>query len=59
MTRDRTALFAVSAAWLAVLLAVVLGLVLGGALVPFAVLLGIVAVAVTGFWAVRLKRNQR
>lgn len=59
MTRNRTALFAVSATWLAVLLAVVLGLVLGGALVPFAVLVGIVALAVTGFWAVRLNRGQQ
>ena len=57
MTRNRTALFAVSAAWLAVLLSVVLGLVLGGALVPFAVLLGVIALAVTGFWAVRLNRD--
>ena len=59
MTRNRTALFAVAAAWLAVLLAVVLGLVLGGALVPFAVLLGVIALAVTGFWAVRLNRGQQ
>ena len=59
MTRNRTALFAVSAAWLAVLLAVVLGLVLGGPMVPFAVLVGIVTVAVTGFWAVRLNRDQQ
>ena len=57
MTRNRTALFAVAAAWLAVLLAVVPGLVLGGALVPFAVLLGVIALAVTGFWAVRLNRD--
>lgn len=57
MTRNRTALFAVSAAWLAVLLAVVLGLTLGGAFVPFAVLLGVSALAVTGFWAVRLHRD--
>ena len=59
MTRNRTALFAVSAAWLAVLLSVVLGLVLGGPIVPFAVLVGIAALAVTGFWAVRLNRDQR
>lgn len=59
MARNRTALFAVSAAWLAVLLAVVLGLVLGGPMVPFAVLVGIVAVAVTGFWAVRLNCGQQ
>lgn len=59
MARNRTALFAVSAAWLAVLLAVVLGLVLGGPMAPFAVLVGIVTVAVTGFWAVRLNRGQQ
>ena len=59
MTRNRTALFAVSAAWLAVLLAVVLGVPLGGPMVPFAVLVGIAALAVTGFWAVRLNRDQR
>ena len=59
MTRNRTALFAVSAAWLAVLLAVVLGLALGGPMVPFAVLVGIAALAVTGFWAVRLNRDQQ
>lgn len=59
MTRNRTAIFAVSGAWLAVLLAVVLGLALGGPMVPFAVLVGIVAVAVTGFWGVRLNRDQQ
>ncbi|WP_058954955.1 hypothetical protein [Kocuria rhizophila] len=59
MARNRTALFAVSAAWLAVLLAVVLGLVLGGPMVPFAVFVGIAALAVTGFWAVRLNRDQQ
>ena len=59
MTRNRTALFAVSAAWLAVLLAVVLGVSLGGPMVPFAILVGIVALAVTGFWAVRLNRDQQ
>lgn len=59
MTRNRTALFAVSAVWLAVLLALLLGLALGGPMVPFAVLVGIVALAVTGFWAVRLNRDQQ
>ena len=59
MTRNRTALFAVSAAGLAVLLAVVLGVSLGGPMVPFAVLVGIAALAVTGFWAVRLNRGQQ
>ena len=59
MTRNRTALFAVSAVWLAVLLALLLGLALGGPMVPFAVLVGIAALAVTGFWAVRLNRGQQ
>lgn len=57
MTRNRTALFAVSAVWLAVLLALLLGLALGGPMVPFAILVGIVALA--GFWAVRLNRDQQ
>ena len=59
MTRSRTALLAVSAAWFAVLLALVLGRVLGGPLVPFAVFVGIAALAVTGFWAARLNRDRQ
>ncbi|RLY93762.1 hypothetical protein CWC38_06800 [Kocuria tytonicola] len=59
MTRNRTALCAVSAAWIAVLLAVVLSLALGGPLVPFAVFVVIAAPAVTGFWAVRLHRDRQ
>ncbi|MCG7424045.1 hypothetical protein [Kocuria rhizophila] len=49
MTRNRTALFAVSAAWLAVLLVVVLSLVLGEVPVTLAVFVGIVALTVTCF----------
>lgn len=53
MTRSRTALYAVSAAWAAVLLAVVLSVVLGEPLVLLLLFVGGVALSVTGFWTVR------
>lgn len=59
MTRNRTALFAVSASWLAVLLVVVLSLALGEIQVPLAVFVGIVALSVTCFWVVRAHRSPR
>lgn len=59
MTRNRTALFAVSAAWVAVLLAVVLSLVLGEPLVLLLLFVGGVALSVTGFWAVRLAQERQ
>jgi len=59
MTNNRTALYAVSASWLAVLLVVVLSLVLGEVQVPLAVFVGIVAPSVTCFWAVRANRSRR
>ncbi|MDO4918980.1 hypothetical protein [Kocuria sp.] len=57
MTGSRTALFAISAVWLAVLLTVVLSLLLGKVLVVLAVFTGTTALVVTCFWAVRLRRD--
>ncbi|GED00264.1 hypothetical protein KVA01_24180 [Kocuria varians] len=57
--RNKTALYAVSAAWIAVLLAVALSAVLGKPLVLLLVFMGIVALSVTGFWAIRLSKEER
>ena len=59
MTRTRTALYAVSAAWAAVMMAVVLSLVLGEPLVLLLVFVGGVALSVTGVWAVRLAQERQ
>ena len=59
MPRNRTALYAVSAAWVAVLLAVVLSLVLGEPLVLLLLFVGGVALSVTGFWTVRTVQERQ
>ena len=59
MTRNRTALYAVSAAWAAVLLAALLSVVLGEPLVLLLVLAGGVALSVTGFWTVRTVQERQ
>lgn len=59
MTRNRTAPFAVSSAWLAVLMAVVLSVVLGEPLVLLLLFVGGVALSVTGFWTVRIVQGRQ
>ena len=59
MTRNRTARYAVSGAWVAVLMAVVLSVVLGEAQVLLLVLVGGVALSVTGFWTVRTVQERQ
>lgn len=59
MTRNRTARYAVSAAWIAVLMAVVLSMVLGKPLVLLLLFAGGVALSVTGFWTVRTARERQ
>ena len=59
MNRRKTALIAVSAAWVAVILVAALSLVLGRVPVMLAVLAGVTALSVTGFWAARRAQDHR